>query len=210
MNVVVFGARGRVGRHLVRQAVCAGHQVTALVRNPAGLGADTPAVRLVVGSVVDPGAISAALKGQDVAFSALGPSESSWPHSPVSVGIQNITRVMETRLVPRLVTVGLASLLPHPSDGPIGDTMAPSQPSSADEDHRRALEVLQQTSLGWIVVCPPAMPDGNATGTYRVSIEALPEGGHNISPADVANFMLANLAEDLFRRHQRHRVGIAY
>ena len=35
MNIVVFGASGGTGIEIVKQALAAGHQVTAFVRNPA-------------------------------------------------------------------------------------------------------------------------------------------------------------------------------
>ncbi len=34
MKLIIFGASGASGRHLVEQALEAGHQVTALVRTP--------------------------------------------------------------------------------------------------------------------------------------------------------------------------------
>ncbi|MYV67428.1 NAD(P)H-binding protein, partial [Streptomyces sp. SID2131] len=37
MRLTVFGATGGVGREVVRQALAAGHEVTAVVRNPARL-----------------------------------------------------------------------------------------------------------------------------------------------------------------------------
>ena len=37
MKITVFGATGGVGGHVVRQALDAGHQVTAVVRDPKRL-----------------------------------------------------------------------------------------------------------------------------------------------------------------------------
>ena len=37
MKITVFGATGGVGREVVRQALDAGHEVTAVVRDPARL-----------------------------------------------------------------------------------------------------------------------------------------------------------------------------
>ena len=38
MKLTVFGATGRIGGHVVQQALDAGHTVTAVVRDPARLG----------------------------------------------------------------------------------------------------------------------------------------------------------------------------
>ncbi|MFZ1628219.1 MAG: NAD(P)H-binding protein, partial [Anaerolineae bacterium] len=37
MKIAVFGATGGAGRQVVEQALAAGHQVSALARNPAKL-----------------------------------------------------------------------------------------------------------------------------------------------------------------------------
>ena len=41
MNVIVFGATGRTGRHIVRHALLHGHNVTAFTRSAASIGALT-------------------------------------------------------------------------------------------------------------------------------------------------------------------------
>jgi uncharacterized protein YbjT (DUF2867 family) len=37
MKIVIFGATGETGRQLVEQALAAGHEVVAYVRNPSKL-----------------------------------------------------------------------------------------------------------------------------------------------------------------------------
>lgn len=74
MKITVFGATGGVGREVVRQALDAGHEVTAVVRDPARL--PVPAherLRVVtVADVTDPDAVLAVVGGQDAVVSALG------------------------------------------------------------------------------------------------------------------------------------------
>jgi len=48
MNLLVLGATGRVGGHVVRLALARGHRVTALVRAPEKL-APAPTLRVVRG-----------------------------------------------------------------------------------------------------------------------------------------------------------------
>ena len=45
MKLTIFAATGGIGRHLVGQALAAGHDVTAVARNPASLPAEVRAVR---------------------------------------------------------------------------------------------------------------------------------------------------------------------
>lgn len=72
MNITVFGATGGVGRHLVDQAVDAGHMVTVVVRRPNAVTRD---VRIVTADLAGPdyGALDNAVAGADAVLSALGP-----------------------------------------------------------------------------------------------------------------------------------------
>lgn len=72
MKLTVVAATGGVGRHVLEQAVDAGHDVTAVVRNPAGL---TRPVRTVVADLAVPDAavLESAVAGADAVLSGLGP-----------------------------------------------------------------------------------------------------------------------------------------
>lgn len=72
MKLVLFGATGRIGSHVLRLALERRHEVSVLVRNRAKLPPDlTEAVRVTVGSVVDPAAIAKACAGAEVAIVTL-------------------------------------------------------------------------------------------------------------------------------------------
>jgi uncharacterized protein YbjT (DUF2867 family) len=53
MRITVFGATGGTGRRLVRQALDAGHAVTAVVRDPARLPIQAAALTVRTGHVPD-------------------------------------------------------------------------------------------------------------------------------------------------------------
>jgi putative NADH-flavin reductase len=66
MKLTIFGATGATGTCLVQQALSAGHQVTAVVRDPARLAVPAqPRLRVVTADVLDPVAISPAVDGAD-------------------------------------------------------------------------------------------------------------------------------------------------
>jgi len=52
MKIVVFGATGTIGKHVVDQALAAKHIVTAFVRNPQKLGITHPNLGYVTGDVL--------------------------------------------------------------------------------------------------------------------------------------------------------------
>ncbi|GAA0945339.1 NAD(P)H-binding protein [Nonomuraea longicatena] len=64
MKILVTGATGIVGRHVVDQLVQAGPEVRALTRNPAAAGLP-PQVEVVPGDLTAPASVAAALDGVD-------------------------------------------------------------------------------------------------------------------------------------------------
>src|SRR5690242_5784367 len=72
MRITIFAATGGIGRAALEQAVDAGHQVTAVVRNPKGLTRPVPAVTADL-SDPDPEALRRAVAGADAVLSGLGP-----------------------------------------------------------------------------------------------------------------------------------------
>ena len=74
MKIVVFGATGPTGRHVVERALELGHEVTAFVRNPSGLSLSHPALNVQQGDVLDPAAADTA---RDVRFRPKLNSESA-------------------------------------------------------------------------------------------------------------------------------------
>ena len=79
MKVVVFGASGKTGVHVVEQALAAGHDVTAFVRTPAKLTIQHPNLSVFQGDVMNAEQVDQAIAGQDAVISALGPSRPPVP-----------------------------------------------------------------------------------------------------------------------------------
>ena len=74
MKLTIFGATGRTGRQLTEQALAAGHEVTAVVRDPARLaGLASPRLHVLTADVLDPAAIVPAVAGADAVATAIGP-----------------------------------------------------------------------------------------------------------------------------------------
>ena len=69
MKVLVVGASGGVGKHLVRLACDQGHIVTALVRRPDGI--DSRA-RILIDDVLRSGCFDEHVRGHELVLSALG------------------------------------------------------------------------------------------------------------------------------------------
>lgn len=101
MNIVIFGASGRVGRLVVIEALAAGHQVTAFVHNHNPFEAEDK-LRIVQGSIDDASAVATALAGSEAVICTLG----SWKtkqKNVVSRGVQNILTGMGATNTRRII-----------------------------------------------------------------------------------------------------------
>ena len=74
MRITVFGAAGTVGAPVVAEALSRGHEVTAVVRNPARFRDLPAAARHRTGDALDPEDVAALATGQDVLITATRPS----------------------------------------------------------------------------------------------------------------------------------------
>jgi putative NADH-flavin reductase len=77
MKLTIFAATGGIGRQALEQALAAGHDVTAVVRNPNKLSGE--AVRIVTADLAaaDPAVLESAVAGADTVLSGLGPRSTS-------------------------------------------------------------------------------------------------------------------------------------
>ena len=72
VKLAVLGATGSVGRELVTQALAAGHEVTALVREQPKPGEIDDRVALVLADAKSAEAVERTVAGSDAVVSALG------------------------------------------------------------------------------------------------------------------------------------------
>ncbi|HEY9461951.1 MAG TPA: NAD(P)H-binding protein, partial [Vicinamibacterales bacterium] len=103
MNVLVFGASGKTGREVVRQALARGFNVSAFVRDTARLPLAHANLRLVKGQITDPKAVARAIEGHTCVISTLGVGL-PLRHDPVVIeGVRTIARASEHASIKRLL-----------------------------------------------------------------------------------------------------------
>lgn len=198
MRITVFGATGGTGRHLVRQALDAGHQVTAVVRNPAGLnGQSHPRLDVLTADVMDPAAIKSAVDGQDAVVSALGP-RSRGETTVCSSGARAIITAMRAAGARRLVVVTASGHVVDDGDGPF--TRVVVKPllrrylRESFADLARTEQAVRASGLDWTIMRPPRLTDGESRA-YRTAVDRNVRGGFLISRADLAHATLTALAD---------------
>ena len=221
MKLTIFAATGGIGRQALEQAVAAGHDVTAVVRNPKKLSAKVRAVASDL-AAPDPAVLESAVRGADAVLSGLGPRTAS-EAGVAWQGTRAIVQAMKANHVRRIVVVSAA---------PIGTVPSPGRPKPPDHDPgdgffmrnllnplirvalrkhyadlARMEDVLRDSGLDWTVVRPPRLTDKPVTGAYRTAFGQNLRGGFFISRADVAHLMLRALGQP---ETVQRTIGIAY
>lgn len=196
MRLTIFGATGGTGVLVLRRALDAGHEVTAVVRDPAGLPSDLRACADVVqADVMDPAAIEEAVKGRDAVLSALGTREGRAPTSVCADGARSILTAMAATGTDRFVLVSASGLHAGPGDDPF--TRFVVKPlvlgrllKHAFADMRAAEELTRTSGLRWTIVRPPRLTNGAGNGRYRKAADRNVLGGASIARADLAIALL--------------------
>ena len=201
LRLALFGATGGVGRSLVKLALAAGHQVTALVRDPARLELAHPRLTLVSGEGSDAAAVAKVVAGADAVLVALGAPALSRSRIR-SEGTKLIVDAMQAAGVERIVCVSLLGVADSRTTLPlwIRYGLFPLYLRRAIADHERQEEVLRASDLAWTSVRPPFLTDGAHTGRYAHGFATTDGLKLEVSRADVADFMLAQLGSSTYLR----------
>jgi putative NADH-flavin reductase len=203
MKIIVFGASGGTGALIVEQALSAGHEVLAFVRNPAKLTIKHPKLTIVQGDVLVSARVEQAIAGQDAVVSVLGPTR---PFVPGMLGTatKNITSAMQKHGVRRLISTG-GTVMRDPQDHPTAvDRLIqfmmrlPGREIMRDVENSNAL--IRASNLDWTIArYPMRLTNGPHTGHYRTGYL-----GKNVSMqlsrADGADFVIRELSKGEFIR----------
>ncbi|MFI5767971.1 NAD(P)-dependent oxidoreductase [Streptomyces sp. NPDC051658] len=211
MRITVFGATGGVGQEIVRQAVAAGHEVTAVVRDPARLPVPLSDVQVHTAARMDePEVLREAVAGRDAVLSALG-SRGRKADGVAERLTGAVLAAMEAEGARRLLVVSAAPVGPRPADDPLLDRLVRKVVGAILKevyaDLTRMEAALARSVTDWTSVRPPKLTNGPLTGTYRTAVGSTPRSGRTISRADVAHAMLA-LVDD--PASVKQGVGVAY
>ncbi len=199
MRIAIFGASGATGRHVVDQALEAGHEVKVLVRNPAAFSVRHPRLEVVVGDVRRAGRVDDVVRGQDAVISALGTNRRRGPVSVTSDGARVILKAMEKHGVRRLVVMS-AHGAAESRDRSLYVLAVWATQGHKMRDKERMEELIRASSVDWTIVRPPALTKGPRTGAYRTGTDLPVRITSNISRADMAEFMLGEAAEGAYIR----------
>jgi putative NADH-flavin reductase len=198
MRLTIFGATGQTGRHLTQQALDAGHQVTAVVRDPTRLPIRHQRLQVVTADVLDPAAIQPAVAGADAVISALGPHPPRNKSSIMSAATASILHAMRAAGTSRLVVISAAPVAgdDHGTTLPyrlLAGPLLRALLGGLYADMALMEDTIRRSGVDWTILRPPWLSDGPQTGSYRQAKDSNLRGGARISRADLADAILASL-----------------
>ena len=195
MKLIVFGATGKTGQHVLRSALTQGHEVTGFTRSPDKIDASAD-VRIAQGDVRDAGSVATAIAGHDAVIVALG-SNGLLDKTTLSAGTQIVVEGMARHGVERLVVLSAAGA--GESWGQISllaRVLFRTLLRNILADHTGQEAIVQASALDWTLVRAailnddPASGEVNATNTGKIT---------GISRADLADFLVGEASQGTYR-----------
>lgn len=208
-TLLILGATGRTGAHLLRLALSEGHIVHALVRDRSKVNLSSPNLSLFEGLPTDAERLKKAAFGCEAIISTLNISRiSDWPWSklrtPVNLLSETVREIINLgEQSPRRIIITSAWgvnesrqeipgwfrwLINHSNIGP------------AYADHGTQETLLADSRLDWTAVRPVGLVSLNWNRPTKVSLNGKPKPRLMISRAVVARFLLDQVADKRYIR----------
>ncbi|MFT5707387.1 MAG: putative NADH-flavin reductase [Oceanospirillaceae bacterium] len=213
MKITVLGATGKAGSRVITEALARGHEVTAVVRNPAAISNLPTGIKVITGDASNIVDVTAFSTGQDVVISAIRPA--SGLESEVIATTQTLMDGL-SKTGARLLVVGGASTLTVPGTG--GKTViedANYLPVSARHIGKASADQLEvclaENRVDWAYLSPAAQfARGERTGKYRMGTDVLLVDGEGISKISMEDAAIVLLDEAEEPKHHQSRFTVAY
>jgi putative NADH-flavin reductase len=206
MKIVVFGANGKTGQLVTKQALAEGHRVTAVTRHPETFPLRHEHLQVARGDVFDLASVEQAIAGQDAVLSTLGVPFSREPITVYSQGMMHIVQAMNRHGVRRLVCVSSSATDPqtryHDTGGGfvfekiLKPLIINSIGRTTYADMQRMETLVRNSQLDWVIVRPSGLFETEAVTDYHVAESFI--RGQFTSRADLADFMLRQLTDNQF------------
>lgn len=221
LDIVVYGATGGVGSHIVDEALDRGHRVYAVSRNPDQITLEHPNLVAVRGDLLDQDSVAGIVAGKDVVVlsvrGVIGDSGSS--RSALQfMAAENLVDVLwrQGEDAPRLIHIGGAGSL-EVEPGVLFAEKLPTivLPKGLEIEilgQILALEFYRKVDdVEWTYVTPPKnFTNGKRTGEYRIGGDRALEDSRGRTRVSRADFAVAVIDEAENAEHTRQRFSVAY
>jgi putative NADH-flavin reductase len=209
-KIIVFGATGGTGKLVVEQALAAGHQVTAVVRDPRKITFRHKSLKITKGDVLHLATFENEIEGQDVVVSCLGIQKRE-PTTVYSDGTGNIIKAMQKENVGRLICLSAVAVIVPP----LGSFLTKLVTKNILQrifrytyaDMLVMEKIVRESNLNWTVISPPWLRDSGLTSRYRTAINESLVNPTKLSRADLADFIMKHLIDE---KTYKARIEISY
>ena len=221
LDIVVYGATGEVGSHVVREALDRGHHVTAVSRHPATVETRHANLAVVKGDLLDKASVAATVAGKDVVILSVrgvigdsGAPESALQFIAAEMLVDVLFRMGDS--APRLLHVGGAGSL-EVEPGVLFAEKLPKilLPKNLEIEilgQILALEFYRKVDdINWTYVTPPKnFTNGPRTGIFRIGGDRALEDDRGRCRLSRADFAVALIDEAEQAKYPRQRISVAY
>lgn len=213
MKIVLFGASGVIGQRIAQEALGRGHEVIAVVRNPAHMPLTHERLSVAAGDVRDAEDVARLAAGADVVASAVGPTADQGD-AMLTQAAHALIEGTRRAGVHRLIVVGGAGSLEVAPGVTLLDTPdfpAAWRPSALAARDALAIYRAAPSDLDWTYLSPAALiAPGERTGHYRTGGDQLVTDELGESRISAEDFAIAFVDEIERPRFARRRFTVAY
>ncbi len=197
MNVLLFGATGKTGAHVLKKMLDKGYQVSVFARSPEKLDMTNEHLTVIKGDANDASLVDQAMPGHDLVISCLGSNTGLGKTTELHKMASNIAKSMKKHAVKRIIYVASAGI-DKEIPGMMGK-ITMKLLGNVLEDHRNAVQAIKDAELCWTIVRPLGLNDKPATLAYRETEEGIPQNGRSISREDVADFIMRAAEDEMYQ-----------
>ena len=221
LEILVYGATGKVGTYIVDEALERGHYVTAVSRDPSQIEEKHPNLTAVAGDLLDLDSIAKLLVGKDVVITSVRGvigNEKDGRNALQYIAVENVVSQLREmgEKAPRLIHVGGSGTL-EVAPGVLYADRLPKIFLSKDleieiEGQILALEYLRTIEdIEWSYATPAKkFTRGERTGVFRIGGDQAMENDRGRSRISRADFAVAVLDEVEQEEHTGRRFSVAY
>ena len=221
LDIVIYGATGEVGSHVVREALDRGHRVFAVSRHPASIEIDNPNLTAVKGDLLDKASVAETVAGKDVVILSVrgvigdsGSAESALQFMAAEMLVDVLFTMGDS--APRLLHVGgSGSLEVEPGISfaeKLPKILLPKNLEVEILGQILALEFYRKVDdVNWTYITPPKnFTNGPRTGVFRIGGDQALEDERGRCRLSRADFAVALIDEAEQTKYPRKRISVAY
>lgn len=203
MKVLLLGATGRTGKHVLSTALEKGYQVHCVVRNPDKVD---HRAQVFEGTPSDITVLEKAIKGCDCVIGILNISRNSdfpWsklrtPENFLSDVMGKLITLAEKNGIKRVVVCSAWGVSETKEDIPgwFNWFIENSNIGVAYKDHERQEKLLEDSELNWTIVRPVGLTNFGHSELVKESYDNLPKPGILISRKTLAHYLTESIQNE--------------